>query len=439
MPKLSRALTILLFALGVGLILYPLGAKMWSSFQQQKVVSSYEQQVLGDRGKGQCSALWEQAKRYEAEGENSSIAYEQTLILQGSDAMGTLVIPKIHVNLPIYHGTSDDVLQKGAGHLQKSDLPIGGEGNHCVLTGHRGLPSARLFTRLDELQKGDRFYLKVLDEVLAYEVCRVYPMVPKDDLETIDQITSSKHGEDLVTLITCTPYGVNTHRLLVQANRITYQGELEEVETQKEQKKTESGKWIPGIWVLIAVVVIGGIYRVKKLGVLLLCGLLMAGLWTGYGKAAEVSRRENTCSLEIKAKQQEEAIPVLVFCVATWSEQGTYEIAEDFLDCGIEELSDKSTTEEVMRVTEKARRKAQHLSPLAKLTLKEGQGKLKNLKTGLYLVVPKSVTATEGEGTYRFAPALVCLPQDGTVLEGTLQLKGELVKAEKSPKTGEAY
>lgn len=439
MPKLSRALTILLFILGIGCILYPPGAKLWNSYQQQKVVSSYEQQVLGDRGKGQCGALWEQAKRYEAEGENSSISYEKTLILKGNEAMGTLVIPKIHVNLPIYHGTSDDVLQKGAGHLKKSDLPIGGEGNHCVITGHRGLPSARLFTRLDELQEGDRFYLKVLDEVLAYEVCRVYPMVPKDDLETIDQITSSKHGEDLVTLITCTPYGVNTHRLLVQANRVTYQGELEQVETQKERKKTDFGKWIPVILVLIAVIVIGGIYSVKKLGVLLLCGLLMAGLWTGYGKAAEVPKSENTCSLEIQAEQQEEAIPVLVYCVATWSEQGTYEISQDFLDCGIEKLSDKSTTEDVMRVTEKARRKTQHLSPVAKLTLKEGHAKLKNLKTGLYLVVPKSVSVTGGEGTYRFAPALVCLPQDGTVLEGTLQLKGELVKVKKSPKTGESY
>ena len=145
--------------------------------------------------------------------------------------MGFLSIPKIHIRLGIYHGTSEEVLQTGVGHLNGTKLPIGGESTHRVLAAHRGLPSARLFTDIDQLERGDCFYIHVLDEVLAYKVDQILPMVDKDDMETLEAALQITEGEDQVTLFTCTPYGVNSHRLLVRGTRTTYNGEEEVVST----------------------------------------------------------------------------------------------------------------------------------------------------------------------------------------------------------------
>ena len=141
--------------------------------------------------------------------------------------MGYITIPKINIKLSIYHGTSDEVLDTGVGHLNGTKLPIGGEGNHSVLSAHRGLPSAKLFTDIDQLGRGDRFYLHILNEDLAYEVDRVLPMVDKDDYDALEEALKVEEGQDYVTLFTCTPYGVNSHRLLVRGHRIPYDGELE--------------------------------------------------------------------------------------------------------------------------------------------------------------------------------------------------------------------
>ena len=141
--------------------------------------------------------------------------------------MGYISIPKIQVKLSIYHGTSEEVLQTGVGHLDGTKLPIGGESTHCVLSAHRGLPSARLFTDIDQLEQGDRFYIHVLDEVLAYEVDLIHDMVDKDDVDALSSALAIVDGEDHVTLFTCTPYGVNTHRLLVRGIRVPYNGEEE--------------------------------------------------------------------------------------------------------------------------------------------------------------------------------------------------------------------
>lgn len=154
--------------------------------------------------------------------------YLEVLNVAGDGVMGSIRIPKIHVNLPIYHGCGDDVLQKGAGHIEQTHLPIGGESTHCILSGHRGLPHAEMFTRLDELEAGDQFYISVLDAVLAYEVDQINVVLP-EDLEKIAAVD----GEDLVTLVTCTPYGVNTHRLLVRGHRVEYVPE-----TAKQQADT---------------------------------------------------------------------------------------------------------------------------------------------------------------------------------------------------------
>ena len=160
--------------------------------------------------------------------------YWSVLNAAGDGVMGYISIPKINVKLSIYHGTSDDILQTGVGHLDGTKLPIGGESTHCVLAAHRGLPSARLFTDIDQLEKGDRFYIHVLDEVLAYEVDQIYDMVDKDDMETLESAMSIVDGEDHVTLFTCTPYGVNTHRLLVRGVRVPYEGEEDVAATPTE-------------------------------------------------------------------------------------------------------------------------------------------------------------------------------------------------------------
>ena len=156
------------------------------------------------------------------------------LNIAGDGVMGYLSIPKINIKLAIYHGTGEDVLQTGVGHLNGTKLPIGGEGSHSVLAAHRGLPSARLFTDIDQLQPGDKFYIHMLDEVLAYEVDQILPMVEKDDMDTLTEAMKVDPDADQVTLFTCTPYGVNSHRLLVRGTRVPYTGEEEVQNTVAE-------------------------------------------------------------------------------------------------------------------------------------------------------------------------------------------------------------
>ena len=146
-----------------------------------------------------------------------SDSYNSLLNLTGNGIMGSVEIPKINVNLPIYHGTSDEVLSMGVGHIEGTSLPVGGENTRTVLSGHRGLPNSKLFTRLDELEKGDLFFIKVFDEILAYQVMDIDVIEP-DDTEKLDIV----QGKDLATLLTCTPYGLNTHRLIVTGERVSF-------------------------------------------------------------------------------------------------------------------------------------------------------------------------------------------------------------------------
>lgn len=147
----------------------------------------------------------------------SDASYQKQLNISGNGTMGSLDIPKINVELPIYHGTDDTALSNGIGHLQGTSLPIGGENTHAVLTGHRGLPSSKLLIRLDEMEKGDLFFIRISDETLAYKVYKIQVVEP-EDVSSL-QIEA---GKDLVTLVTCTPYGINTHRLLVTGKRVEY-------------------------------------------------------------------------------------------------------------------------------------------------------------------------------------------------------------------------
>ena len=224
MKKWKTLLLILVFLAGLSLLLYPSVSNYWNSLRQSRLVSQYMQSVseLEDRQK---TELFQTAYAY-----NERLAqlpmhftlnaqereeYENTLDVSGTGVMGYLEIPKIEVSLPIYHGTEETVLEFAVGHLEGSSLPVGGASTHSVLTGHTGLPSARLLTDMSELEEGDIFYVQIMDETLTYEVDQIRKVLP----EVINDL-AIEEGKDYCTLVTCTPYGINTHRLLVRGHRI---------------------------------------------------------------------------------------------------------------------------------------------------------------------------------------------------------------------------
>lgn len=221
----SNLLLILIFVVGLSLLLYPSVADWWNSFHSTRAITDYDETVA------LMTAAQFDDERREAQMWNAYLAehygtlcdlppedmerYEATLAVNNTGVMGYVEIPTAGIKLPIYHSVSEPVLQIAAGHLPASSLPVGGETTHCVLSGHRGLPSARLFTDLDRVVEGDLICLHTLDQTLTYEVYQILTVLPQD----LQQLTI-REGEDLLTLVTCTPYGVNSHRLLVQARRV---------------------------------------------------------------------------------------------------------------------------------------------------------------------------------------------------------------------------
>ena len=227
MKKKSSFVTAILIAaffIGALLLLYPTISDFWNSFHQSRAIASYAEQVV-DLDENAYDRLWEDARIYNKTlgdrmnrfvmAEEQKKAYAALLNIADNGVMGYIEIPKVRCNLPIYHGTDEAVLQVAIGHVPGSSLPVGGESTHCVLSGHRGLPSAKLFTNLDELETGDVFMLRVLDETLTYEVDQIRTVLPNElgDLAIVE-------GEDYCTLVTCTPYGINSHRLLVRGHRV---------------------------------------------------------------------------------------------------------------------------------------------------------------------------------------------------------------------------
>lgn len=251
--KISGFLFGLMFLVGFAILVYPTVSNQWNIYRQNQLISSYEE-LIGKMEQKDFTKEWEKANTFNASishnnvfgdvfGENSAdiknTEYWQILNVGNDGIMGYLSIPKINVKLSIYHGTADDVLQTGIGHLNGTKLPIGGESTHSVLAAHRGLPSARLFTDIDQLERGDMFYIHVLDETLAYQVDQILDMVDKDDSETLQKALQIEEGQDYVTLFTCTPYGVNSHRLLVRGTRVPYNGE-EEIESTAAESMLKS-------------------------------------------------------------------------------------------------------------------------------------------------------------------------------------------------------
>ena len=251
--KISGILFGLMFLLGFAILIYPTVSNQWNTYRQNQLISSYEE-LIGKMAEEDFTKEWEKAKAFndtiihnnifgDVFGENGddikNTEYWQILNVGNDGVMGYVSIPKINVKLSIYHGTADDVLQTGIGHLNGTKLPIGGESTHSVLAAHRGLPSARLFTDIDQLERGDMFYVHVLDETLAYQVDQILDMVDKDDSETLQKALQIEDGQDYVTLFTCTPYGVNSHRLLVRGTRVPYNGE-EEIESTAAESMLKS-------------------------------------------------------------------------------------------------------------------------------------------------------------------------------------------------------
>lgn len=221
---ISKLFLYLILIIGLSLLLYPTFADWWNSFHASRAIANYSEQVA-NLDEEKYDALWNEAREYNQsllDRTNSFVLtneqvaeYNELLNVGGNGIMGYIEIPSLKVVLPIYHGTDEGVLQVAIGHLQWSSLPIGGKSTHCVISGHRGLPSARLFTDLDQMAEGDIFLLRVLDEVLTYEVDQIRIVEPYQ----IQELLISE-GEDLCTLVTCTPYGINSHRLLVRGHRI---------------------------------------------------------------------------------------------------------------------------------------------------------------------------------------------------------------------------
>jgi len=230
---------VLILLAGLSLLLYPTFSDLWNSTRQSKAISSYAKEVA-KLTKEDYTKLWEDARAYNAgilerynlylPSEEEEATYQELLNISENGIMAYIDIPKINIKLPIYHGTSESVLQVAIGHIEWSSLPIGGESTHCIVSGHRGLPSAKLFTDLDEMVVGDQFYIHVLDQTLAYEVDQINIVLP-EELENL----MIEEGQDYVTLVTCTPYGINTHRMLVRGHRIDY--EEPETETESETVK----------------------------------------------------------------------------------------------------------------------------------------------------------------------------------------------------------
>lgn len=241
--KAGNLVICIIFLAGLSLLLYPFVANQWNNYRQKQLISGYEQ-VVSD--KEAAEGIDYDAERKKAEDYNEALlpcvlpdsfalaessgvdpVYMNTLNIAGDEMMGSVEIPKINIKIPIYHTTEEEVLNKGAGHLEGSSLPVGGANTHAVISAHRGLPSASLFTDLDQMKVGDHFLLHVLDEILCYEVDKISVVKPEDTTAL-----AVEDGQDLVTLLTCTPYGVNTERLLVRGHRVPY------VEEEVKEEKT---------------------------------------------------------------------------------------------------------------------------------------------------------------------------------------------------------
>lgn len=267
--KLMRFLMILIFITGLGILLYPIISNLLMNIFQTTAIQEYNytvEQMQQDR----IEEILSEARVYNEQFKNtivvdpfsqeaeSSVNSEYNEILNIDGTMGYIEIPKIDVNLPIFHGTSEEVLKRGVGHIETTPLPIGGEGNHSVLSAHRGLPSAKLFTDLDKLEIGDVFIIKMLTETLVYRIDQIKVVEPTDT-----QYLQAEEGEDYITLITCTPYAINTHRMLVRGTRIDTDEYLASINNSNLDNEKQSVNYL-FIFIIVVLIILIVIFIFKK-------------------------------------------------------------------------------------------------------------------------------------------------------------------------------
>lgn len=241
----------LLFLIGLSILLYPTFSNLWNTWRNDQLISEYSQSIQ-EIPEADYSEMWEAAREYNRQHTENVIRdvfdeenekeyemshpYDVLLDPSGNGIMGYINIPKINIQLAIYHGVGEHALENGVGHIEGTSLPIGGESTHAVLSAHRGLPQAKLFTDLDQMEVGDMFFITVLDQKIAYQVDQIKTVLP----EEVDDLAIVK-GEDYCTLVTCTPYGVNSHRMLVRGKRV------ELSQDQEKQIEEEQKQILPGI------------------------------------------------------------------------------------------------------------------------------------------------------------------------------------------------
>ena len=240
----SNIILIVVFFVGLSVLLYPTVSDYWNSLHQSRAIATYSDAVE-EMDTSDYERMWAEADAYNEKlyesghglglAEDEKEEYESILDVSGTGIMSYIEIPSIKCSLPIYHGTDEAVLQIAVGHIEGSSLPVGGVNTHCVLSGHRGLPSAKLFSDLDKLEEGDLFMIRTLDQTLTYEVDQIRIVLPEeiDDLKIVE-------GEDLCTLVTCTPYGINTHRLLVRGHRVANQEDAENIRVTAEAMQVDT-------------------------------------------------------------------------------------------------------------------------------------------------------------------------------------------------------
>ena len=274
---LQIILAAVLFLLALGLTLYPVASNWYNQRHQSQIQTAYRE-VLEQTDTAKLERIRKRAAEYnksitpgaaeEVYTQESIIAasedYVNQLNVGGSGIMGYIEIPKINVDLPIYHGTGSDSLDRGTGHLLGSSLPVGGEGTHTIITGHSGMASQKMFTDLEQLQEGDVFYLRILDEVLAYQVDAIHTVLPHDTT-----YLGIVPGEDLCSLVTCTPTGINTHRLLVQGTRIPYEPVLEVEDTVLSPEQKVVSLWEDQYWLGIRLGLMAMVFLILMVNVLL--------------------------------------------------------------------------------------------------------------------------------------------------------------------------
>ena len=258
----STIALIIVFFVGVSVLLYPTVSDYWNSLHQSQAIATYADSVE-NMDEQDYEKLWDAAVSYNQKlfqsghglglKDEEKEEYNELLDVSGTGIMSYIEIPKIKCSLPIYHGTDEGVLQIAVGHIEGSSLPVGGLNTHCVLSGHRGLPSAKLFSNLDKLEEGDIFMIRTLDQTLTYEVDQIRIVLPDevDDLKI-------EEGKDLCTLVTCTPYGINTHRLLVRGHRVANQEEAEAVRVTADAMQVDNR--IVAICIAVPVLVLLLIY-----------------------------------------------------------------------------------------------------------------------------------------------------------------------------------